>query len=280
MENGRIAKAAAAQNPAAVKPLDKLKSILASDNVKSRLAATMNENAGAFSSSIIELFTSDTKLSQCDPIKVTGEALKAAALKLPINKAFGFIYIIPYKDGKTGEYIPQFQLGYKGYMQLLMRSGAYKYVNCDVVYEGELVSSDKLTGAIDLTGTKNGDKIIGYFAYIETLNGFSKTLYMSYDEMVAHAKKYSKSAYNGKLGGVWASDFDAMAKKTCLRLLIGKYGIMSVDMQSAYIADASPADYNDIPDVENNEPLDIAIDENGEVVEIEEKGGSDSAANT
>jgi len=273
--NGRIAKAQAQHNPAAVKPLDKLKSILASDNVKSRLAATMNENAGAFSSSIIELFTSDSKLSQCDPIAVTGEALKAAALKLPINKQLGFAYIIPYRDSKANALVPQFQLGYKGYIQLAMRSGAYKHINCDAVYEGELVSSDKLTGNIDLSGTRTGDTVIGYFGYIETLNGFSKTLYMSYDEMVAHAKKYSKSTYNGKLGGVWASDFDSMAKKTCLRLLIGKYGIMSVDMQQAFIADTTPAEqYTDIPDVEDNEPLNIAVDENGEVVEAKQEVGS------
>ena len=262
MNNNRIARAQEQRNPAELKPLDRLKSILNTDNVKMRLAATMKENAGAFSSSIIELYTSDSKISQCDPVKVIGEALKAASLKLPINKQLGLAYIVPYRDNKNGgEMVPTFQLGYRGYIQLAMRSGSYKHINTDVVYEGELASIDKLTGSIDLSGEKQSDKVIGYFAYIESLNGFSKTLYMSYDDMVNHAKRYSKSTYNGKLGGVWASDFDAMAKKTCLRLLIGKYGIMSVDMQSAYIADTSPAEQyaealepDSIPDVEFNEP--------------------------
>lgn len=280
MNNNRIARAQEQRNPAELKPLDRLKSILNTDNVKMRLAATMKENAGAFSSSIIELYTSDSKIGQCDPVKVIGEALKAASLKLPINKQLGLAYIVPYRDNKNGgEMVPTFQLGYKGYIQLAMRSGSYKHINTDVVYEGELVSIDKLTGSIDLSGEKQSDKVIGYFAYIESLNGFSKTLYMSYEDMVIHAKKFSKSTYNGKLGGVWASDFDAMAKKTCLRLLIGKYGIMSVDMQSAYIADTAPtepiteSEYQDVPDVEYNEPAeptetapDVVVDEStGEV---------------
>ena len=126
----------------------------------------------------------------------------------------------------------------KGYIQLCMRTGAYKYINADVVYEGELVKHDKLTGEIEIDPEqRKSDKKIGYFAFIETLNGFRKTLYMTVDEVTKHAEQYSKSY--GNKNSVWATDFDAMALKTCLRLLLSKYGVMSVEMQRAYIEDST-----------------------------------------
>jgi group I intron endonuclease len=126
----------------------------------------------------------------------------------------------------------------KGYLQLCMRTGAYRYINADAVYEGELISADKLTGEIVIDSSKRAsDKKVGYFAFIETLNGFRKTFYMTTEEVDAHARKYSKN-YNSKFS-TWATDFDAMALKTCLRLLLSKYGVMSIEMQSAYIADNS-----------------------------------------
>lgn len=273
--NGRIARVQAQQQEAAVSrsPLGKLKALLGTDEVKKRLSETMKENAGAFSASIIELFNSDRYLAQCEPAQVIAECFKAASLRLPMNKQLGFAYVVPYKDNKLGRYAPQFQLGYRGYIQLAQRSGAYKYINCDVVYEGELCGRDKITGEIDLSGERKSDTIVGYFAFFELLNGFRKTLYMSYDEMVAHAKKYSK-AYGR---GPWQSDFDAMALKTCLRLLLSKYGIMSVDMERAviteYSADTLPtpdADYDNVPEADSNDeessPIDIEADEEtGEV---------------
>jgi len=220
------------------RPIDKLKNILAAQSVKEQFEAVLKENAGAFVASIIDLYNTDRTLQLCDPKNVVMEALKAASLKLPINKQLGFAWIVPYRDGRTGQYIPTFQLGYKGYVQLCMRTGAYRYINADVVYEGELVKHDKLTGEIEIDPTKRtSDKKIGYFAFIETLNGFRKTLYMTVEEVTKHAQQYSKS-YSIK-NSVWATDFDAMALKTCLRLLLSKYGIMSVEMQKAYIEDSS-----------------------------------------
>lgn len=220
----------------AVKPIEKLKSILYADSVQEQFRNVLKENAGAFVASIIDLYNTDKTLQACDPKAVVMEALKAASLKLPINKQLGFAYIIPYKDGKTGQYVPTFQLGYKGYIQLAMRTGAYKYINADVVYEGELVKYDKLTGEIEIDPSKRvSDKKIGYFAYIETLNGFRKTLYMSIEEVTKHAQRYSKSY--GSKNSVWATDFDAMALKTVLRLLLSKYGIMSIEMQTAIAED-------------------------------------------
>ena len=126
----------------------------------------------------------------------------------------------------------------KGYIQLCMRTGAYRYINADVVYEGELVKHDKLTGEIEIDPAQRiSDKKIGYFAFIETLNGFRKTLFMTIEEVTKHAEQYSKSY--GNKNSVWATDFDAMALKTCLRLLLSKYGVMSVEMQRAYIEDSA-----------------------------------------
>jgi recombination protein RecT len=246
------------ESKALARPIDKLKHILAAQSVKEQFEAVLKENAGAFVASIIDLYNTDRTLQMCDPKNVVMEALKAASLKLPINKQLGFAWIVPYRDSKTGQYIPTFQLGYKGYIQLCMRTGAYRYINADVVYEGELVKHDKLTGEIEIDPTKRtSDKKIGYFAFIETLNGFRKTLYMTVEEITKHAQQYSKSF--GNKNSVWATDFDAMALKTCLRLLLSKYGVMSVEMQRAYIEDSS-----DIVQL-----ADGAIEDTGEIFEGE-----------
>lgn len=256
-----IQQAAGAANGKAVaaRPIDRLKQILTAQSVQEQFKAVLAENAGAFVASIIDLYNTDRTLQACDPKSVVMEALKAASLKLPINKQLGFAWIVPYKDGKSGQYIPTFQLGYKGYIQLCMRTGAYKYINADAVYEGELVNQDKLTGEIEIDPEKRtGDKKIGYFAFIETLNGFRKTLYMSVEEVTKHAEQYSKSY--GSKNSTWVTDFDAMALKTCLRLLLSKYGIMSVEMQKAYIEDGN---------TETVSMADEAIIE-GEVIEKED----------
>ena len=237
-QTGLIQQATTNGKTAVARPIDKLKHILAAQSVQEQFQSVLKENAGAFVASIIDLYNTDRTLQMCDPKNVVMEALKAASLKLPINKQLGFAWIVPYRDSKTGQYIPTFQLGYKGYVQLCMRTGAYRYINADVVYEGELVKHDKLTGEIEIDPEKRtGDKKVGYFAFIETLNGFRKTLYMSVEEVIKHAQQYSKS-YSSK-NSVWATDFDAMALKTCLRLLLSKYGVMSVEMQRAYIEDSA-----------------------------------------
>jgi recombination protein RecT len=158
------------------------------------------------------------------------EALKAAILKLPIIKSLGFAYIVPYKN-KAGVLVPQFQIGYKGLIQLGMRTGQYRIINADEVYEGEYVSKNKLTGEFDLSGEQKSEKITGYFAYFEMLNGFSKTLYMTVEKVTAHAQKYSKSFTT--VNSPWKTEFDAMAKKTMLRGLLGHWGILSVEMISS-----------------------------------------------
>lgn len=220
-----------------LRPIDRLKSILNADSVQEQFKNVLGENAGAFVASVIDLYNTDANLRLCDPSKVVMEALKAASLKLPINKQLGFAWIVPYKD-KSGEYIPTFQLGYKGYIQLALRTGAYRYINADVVYEGELVRRDRLTGEIEIDpDARTSDKVVGYFAFLETLNGFRKTVYMTVDEVRRHAERFSKSYRNPS--SPWHTDFDSMAMKTCMRQLLSRYGIMSIELQRAYIEDSA-----------------------------------------
>jgi len=203
------------------------------DTVRTQLKNAMQDNADSFIASVIDLYTGDDTLQNCHPELVGMQALKAAVLKLPIIKALGFAYIVPFK--KDGKQIPQFMIGYKGLIQLAIRTNQYRIINADVVYDGEYRSANKLTGEFDLTGQKKSDAIIGYFAHFETKEGFSKTLFMTKERVTAHAQKYSKS-FNQNYSP-WKTEFDAMAIKTVLRGLISHWGIMSTEMQTAITDD-------------------------------------------
>ena len=232
--NGVIAAAAAKMNAPAESrsktPAQILNSLFNNAAIQQQLKDTLKNNAGAFVTSVMNVFNNDKLLQMCEPKAVLAESLKAAALNIPIAKQLGFAYIIPFKDHGVPK--PQFQLGYKGYIQLAMRTGAYKHINADVVYEGELKSVNKLTGEVDISGEKISDKVIGYFAYIETINGFNKTFYWSKEKVLAHANRYSKAYQKGS--AIWRDNFDEMATKTVLRNLLSHYGIMSVEMCSAF----------------------------------------------
>jgi recombination protein RecT len=196
-------------------------------DIQKTIEKALGENSGAFSASLIELYSSDQYLKNCDPALVIGEAMKAVSLKLPIVKAMGFAYIVAFKN------VPTLQIGYKGYIQLAMRTGEYKFINAGEVYEGEFKGSDKLTGAVDISGEKENDTVVGYFSYMETNNGFSKALYWTKEDTIKHAKKYSKIYPNGP----WKTDLDKMCVKTVLRNLLTKFGILSVEMMKAYESD-------------------------------------------
>lgn len=233
------------------------------------IQAALKENAGTFNTSLMELITSDQKLMQCNPNLLMAEAVKAASLKLPLNKQLGYAYLLPF--GQT----PTLVIGFRGYLQLAMRTGQYRNINADIVYDGELEYKDKLTGAISLNGVKKDpETVIGYFAHFETVNGFTKTLYMSLDEMANYALTYSptyknakqkpsaqqlmdqaqKQAQNGPDGGVgWWANFNAMAIKTVLRRLLSKYGYLSIEMQTALTSDEQPS-AESIRDKENEAP--------------------------
>lgn len=241
-----------------------------SSYVQNQLKQVLGKNAGTFATSLVEVFTNDTQLQKCDQKKVIQEAIKAATLKLPLNKQLGYAYILVFnnwdKASRKSVPTPQIVLGYRGYIQLAMRTGQYKNINADVVYEGEMVGRDKLSGAIDLSGEKVSEKVVGYFAHFETVNGFSKTLFMSLGEMAGYALKFSPSfkrnaeknplptvdalcdmandqAVNGPQQGKvgWEGDFNSMAIKTVLRRLLSKYGYLSIEMMSALAEDEPSA---------------------------------------
>lgn len=225
----------------------KLKDILATDSVKAQFHNAMAENSGLFVASLIEIFGSDKSLQKCEPGAVVMEALKAAVLKLPLNKNLGFAWLIAYKqknvstpNSQIGDqgyaqkkiFTPSFQIGYRGYIQLALRSGHYRHINADILYKGHKVSKDLLTGNCVITGEAETDEAIGYFAYIELMNGFRKTIVWTKKEVETHARRFSKSF--GTSFSPWKSDFDAMAIKTVVTALLKKYGILSIEMASAF----------------------------------------------
>lgn len=243
--------------------MEVLKGLLNAPTVAEQFKNALKENSGAFVASIIEIYGSTPMLQECKQNDVVMECLKAATLKLPINKSLGFAYIIPYNVNTkinnvwTKVVTPQFQLGYKGYIQLAQRTGQYDTLNADVVYEGQLTSVNKLTGEIAFDGVQTSDKVVGYFCYFRLLNGFSKTLYMTVEQVKNHAKKRSKTYDPEK--GIWATDFDAMAIKTVTRLLLSKYGFLSIEMQGAVVNDTDEFDENQAQISQNNasKPMDI-----------------------
>jgi len=243
--------------------IDRLKAALYAPSIQQQFENALRDHKDAFVASVIDLYNSDNGLQECDPTALIVEALKAATLKLPINKALGFAYIVKFNNSvkqADGSWLkvptPTFIPGYKGYIQLAMRTGQYETINADVVYEGELGKIDKLTGKIEFDGEKKSDKIIGYFAHFELLNGYKKTLYVELDDIAKFAKRYSPSIKGDnkvtveslkKLAGKdptgigWTGNFDSMALKTVLRNLLSKFGYLSVEMQNV-IADDIKAD--------------------------------------
>jgi recombination protein RecT len=257
------------QAPAPARKIDVLKNMLQAPSVVEQFKNCLDRNSPAFVASIIDLYNGDSNLQQCEPKEVVMEALKAAVLKLPINKALGYAYIIPFnnsvrdeKGNWTKKMTPTFQMGYKGYTQLAMRTGQYRTINADSVYDGELRKINKLTGEIAFDGEKKSDKVTGYFCYFELLNGFSKTLYMTVEQMANHAKRYSKGlkkettveslialadlpiGTDSKTVG-WLGNFHGMALKTVIRILLSKYGYLSIEMQQAIENDSAIEDRDD-----------------------------------
>ena len=284
------------------KPIDLLKATINAPSVQAQFKNALGDHKDTFVASLIDLYTGDKSLQTCKPQLVIAEALRAATLRLPLNKALGFAYIVVYNnsvkhpDGSwTKVPTPTFIPGYKGYIQLAMRTGQYRTINADVVYEGEVRKVNKLTGEIAFDGEKTSDKIIGYFCYFELLNGFSKTLYVTVEDMAAYAKRYPPSvkyettvaqliakANDGIIGKKvgWEGNFNDMAIKTVVRRLLSKYGYLSVEMQNAIARDAEDeaiSNRNEALGNANAQAVDLAAAEYEEVdTETGEiKGGGD-----
>lgn len=251
-----------------IQKVSKMKSMINSDEIIARARNIVGaKEAGTFLASCLDLYTS--KLTGCDPYAVMAQCMKAASLHLPISNSLGFVYVVPYKD-KSGTPVPTFMIGYKGLIQLAQRTGKYKYINADMVYEGEQVTHNRITGMLEISGAAESDKVIGYFAYFQLLNGFEKCVYWTKERVIAHAKKYSK-AYND---GPWQSNFDAMALKTVVRQLISKYGIMSIEFADAIAHDNADEVEPEVRENANGEALvlpeaepDVQANENPEAAQ-------------
>ncbi|MEM2138659.1 MAG: recombinase RecT [Candidatus Woesearchaeota archaeon] len=208
--------------------------MLSSEAIKSRINELLGKKTQSFIASIISLYKSKSELKDCEPNSILQSGLMSACLDLPVNDNLGFSYIVPYLS-KNGKFA-QFQMGYKGFIQLALRTGQYKVINADVVYEGELVSHDKIKGTIVIDANKKtSNKVIGYVAYFQLINGFEKMIYWDKEKVENHAKKFSKN-YKSDFS-VWKTDFDSMALKTVLKNLLSKYGILSVELQKAILSD-------------------------------------------
>ena len=251
---------------------------LNNDGVKQKIADRLGKNAAAFTSALLNIYNSNAQLQNCDGRSILGTAFLAAALNLSIAPSLGQAYIVPFK-GKA-----QFQVGCKGYVQLAHRTGQYTRLHAGKVCEGELKGFNPLTDE-PIIGEKISDKVVGYVAHMQLVNGFEKTLFMTKAEIEAHAETYSQSYRTDKTKGwkssPWTTNFDEMASKTVLKKLLKTWGVLSTDLATALTGDQSVVDkttftYTDNGDnVQNREEIYLPEDqptidaETGEVIEAE-----------
>ncbi len=215
---------------------DTFAGLIGKADIKKRFEEILGARAPGFMSSILSVVNGNSMLREAEPQSILAAAAIAASLDLPIDPNLGFAAIVPYRDKKSGTVKAQFQMQYKGFVQLGMRTGQYRLMNVAEVYEGEIKRVDRITGEIEFDyDARKSDKVIGYAAFFRLLNGFEHTEYMSVDEIHAHAARYSKS-YNDPYGP-WRTNTPAMERKTVLKRLISRWGIMSVQMQTAVLAD-------------------------------------------
>lgn len=195
--------------------------------VKAKFQEVLKGKENEFVASLLSVVTNNNLLVKASNESIMTAAMKAAVLNLPIEPSLGQAYIVPY--GREA----QFQLGYKGLIQLAQRSGKYKSINSGVVYKAQFISYNPLFEELEIDFTQPQDEVIGYFAAFKLLNGFEKVTYWTKEQAYAHGKRFSKSFNNGP----WKSDFDAMAQKTLLKQIISKYGPLSIEMEQAIVAD-------------------------------------------
>ena len=227
-----------------------IKDFMTSASVSAKFQELLGKKTPGFITSVLQLCNQNKMLSKCEPAQIYQAAAMAAMLDLPLNPNLGFAYIIPYNE-KTGQTdpntgrdimrpVPQFQMGYKGFIQLAQRSGQFQNINVTDVREGELTTYDRLTGTIDFSWDNTPDrhkkKVVGYAGFFSLINGFSKTIYMTVEDLQTHGKKYSKTY--SQSSSKWNTEFDAMATKTVIKMLLSKYAPLSIEtIVQAVIAD-------------------------------------------
>jgi recombination protein RecT len=249
--------------------MSNIKQFFEQDTVKTKFAEMLGKRAPQFLTSVLQIATSNEMLKNADAISIYNAAAVAATLDLPLNNSLGFAYIVPYnakqKDGSYKQ-VAQFQLGYKGFIQLAQRSGQFQTISAKAVYEGQIIDDDGFEGYAFNWKGKKSEKVIGYAAYFRLLNGFEKTLYMTVENIKGHGLKFSKTYGSEKTRkySLWETDFESMAQKTVLKLLLSKFAPLSVEMQKAVITDQSvinDVETTDVTYIDNDE---IAINKEHE----------------
>ncbi len=247
-----------------------------SDMYKNLINQTLGDKdrATRFIASISSAVATNQALQECDAGTILSGALLGESLNLSPSPQLGQYYLVPFNDSKKGYKVAQFQLGYKGYIQLAIRSGQYKKLNVLAIKKGELVKYDPLNEEIEVNLIEDEEErenaeTIGYYAMFEYTNGFRKSLYWSKSKMEKHALKYS-NGYKARKGYTyWEKDFDGMAYKTMLRQLISKWGIMSIDMQQAVEKDMATINTDGTYEYVDNEDEQIIQQEETEPIEIQ-----------
>lgn len=246
----------------------KFSAIISSDGYKRMINSTLGDPARAarFVTAITSAVSTNPDLQTCDAATIVSAGLLGESLNLSPSPQLGQYYLVPYNDRKNGRKVAQFQLGYKGYIQLAIRSGQYRKLNVLPIKQGELISFDALNEEINVRliddeRAREEAPTIGYYTMFEYTNGFRKAIYWSREKMNSHAERYSAGYKAHKGYTFWEKDFDGMACKTMLRQLISKWGIMSIDMQKAIESDmgvlrdnSGTVDYIDAPTAEPEIP--------------------------
>lgn len=225
--------------------LQKFNATITNPRTQEYLVSVLAEKKSSFVNNLTALVANNKALQECEPLTTMYAAIKATALNLPLDQNLGFAYVIPFKNNKTGTTEAQFQIGYKGLIQLAMRSGQFKTINVRDVREGEIIDEDFVSGELKFKKLPDAERanapVIGFVAYFELLNGFRKMSYWTVAELKAHGMRYSQT-YSSRNEYVrknskWETDFEAMASKTVLKLLLAKYAPLSVEMQDAVVSD-------------------------------------------
>lgn len=275
MENNSNNKMQVSQSQPAqtgVSTLKRFNACISNEATQQYLQQVLREKRSSFTNNIIALVSNNASLQECQPMSLIYAGIKATALDLPLDPNLGFAYIIPYKNTKKGVTDAQFQIGYKGFIQLAIRSGQFLLINVTDIRDGELTGENLLTGEMTFQRIADREKkpVIGYAAFFKLTNGFSKTLYMTVGKVKQHAGRYSQT-YSSKLEYIrnsskWTTDFEAMAKKTVLKLLLSKYAPLSVEMQTAIqndqavIDDQGEAQYLDNPEEQSPENIQETVE--------------------
>lgn len=232
-----------------------LKGYFNNEQVMKNLQAMLGQKAQGFATSVLSVVNNNKLLQNAEPASIYSSAMIAASLDLPINPNLGFAALVPY--GR----VCQFQIMTRGFIQLAIRSGMYaKITNCDV-HKGELVKYDPFTDDYVFDSSKKeSDEVIGFMAYIKTTSGFEKYYYLSVEDAKKHGQRYSKSYKTG----VWNTDFNAMGRKTCLKMLLSKFGILSIEMQRAIKFDQGvvKGDFAEMDNIEDIDAVEVEYVDN------------------